>query len=215
MGVIAYVRQIYLDADHYQLVKDAYAKNPRGMQRPEYDRALEGVIESKRILLPANRWVEIDRMIHFAAELKQPAIYYGIREGFRIGRVKYLKDAHATVLVSLKWPEKAARRRIRRRTNLTGRWMVREKAPTTPAVLAEERDQVRALFRWHRHAARFAKGDQEGHRQRPFARRCAARADAFAGGNLWRAGPAGSDREGEDRQPGGDQGRDFRRSHED
>ena len=82
MGAIAYIRQIYLDADHYQLVKDAYAKNPRGMQRPDYDRALEGVLESKRILLPANRWVEIDRMIHFAAELKQPAIYYGLREGF-------------------------------------------------------------------------------------------------------------------------------------
>ncbi len=82
MGMISYVRQIYLDAGHYQLVKDAYAKNPRGMQRPEYDRALEGVIESKRILLPANRWVEIDRMIHFAAELKQPAIFYGMREGF-------------------------------------------------------------------------------------------------------------------------------------
>ena len=64
------------------LVKDAYEEDPRGMQRPEYDRALEGVIDSKRILLPANRWVEIDRMIHFAAELKQPAIYYGIREGF-------------------------------------------------------------------------------------------------------------------------------------
>ncbi len=83
MGMIAYVRQIYLDADHYQMVKAAYAKNPRGMKRPEYDRALEGVIESKRILLPANRWVEIDRMIHFAAELKQPAIYYGMREGYR------------------------------------------------------------------------------------------------------------------------------------
>ena len=55
MGVIAYVRQIYLDADHYKLVKAAYEHDPRGMKRPEYDRALEGVIESKRILLPAKR----------------------------------------------------------------------------------------------------------------------------------------------------------------
>ena len=83
MGMIAYVRQIYLDADHYKLVKDAYDENPRGMKRPEYDRALEGVIESKRILLPANRWVEIERMVQFAAELKQPAILYGLREGLR------------------------------------------------------------------------------------------------------------------------------------
>ena len=49
MGIIAYIRQIYLDADHYKLVKEAYAKDPRGMQRPEYDRALEGVLAS-----PAN-----------------------------------------------------------------------------------------------------------------------------------------------------------------
>jgi hypothetical protein len=134
MGAISYVRQIYLDAGHYQLVKDAYAKNPRGMQRPEYDRALEGVLESKRILLPANRWVEIDRMIHFAAELKQPAIYYGLREGFEDRSVKYLKDANATVLVSLKWPEKA-RDQDPDQEDPYRQMVLREKAPTTPAVL--------------------------------------------------------------------------------
>ncbi|HTB15209.1 MAG TPA: amidohydrolase family protein [Bryobacteraceae bacterium] len=134
MGAIAYVRQIYLDADHYQMVKAAYEKNPRGMQRPEYDRALEGVIESKRILLPANRWVEIDRMIHFAAELKQPAIYYGLREGFEDRSVKYLKDANATVLVSLKWPEKA-RDQDPEAEDPYRQMVLREKAPTTPAVL--------------------------------------------------------------------------------
>ncbi len=134
MGVISYIRQIYLDAGHYQLVKDAYEKNPRGMQRPEYDRALEGVLESKRILLPANRWVEIDRMIHFAAELKQPAIYYGIREGFEDRSVKYLKDANATVLVSLRWPEKP-RDEDPEAEDPYRQMVIREKAPTTPAVL--------------------------------------------------------------------------------
>jgi len=134
MGAISYVRQIYLDADHYQMVKAAYEKNPRGMQRPEYDRALEGVIESKRILLPANRWVEIDRMIHFAAELKQPAIYYGLREGFEERSVKYLKDANATVLVSLKWPEKT-RDTDPEAEDPFRQMVLREKAPTTPAVL--------------------------------------------------------------------------------
>ncbi len=134
MGMIAYVRQIYLDADHYRIVKEAYAKNPRGMQRPEYDRALEGVLESKRVLLPANRWVEIDRMIHFAAELKQPAIYYGMREGFEDRSVKYLKDANATVLVSLRWPEKA-RDQDPEAEDPYRQMVIREKAPTTPAVL--------------------------------------------------------------------------------
>ncbi len=104
MGIIAYVHQVYLDADHYKLVKDAYAKNPRGMERPEYDRALEGVLDSKRILITANRLVEIDRMIRFAAELKQPTILYGIREAYRPEAVALLKKAGLPVLVSMQWP---------------------------------------------------------------------------------------------------------------
>jgi hypothetical protein len=104
MGMISYVRQVYLDAGHYKLVKEAYAKSPRGMERPQYDRALEGILESKRVLLPANRLVEIDRMLRFAAELKQPAIFYGMREAYRPEAAELLKKAGATVLISLKWP---------------------------------------------------------------------------------------------------------------
>jgi len=107
MGTIAYIRQIYLDAEHYTAVKEAYAKDPRGMNRPDYDRALEGVIESKRILLPANRVVEMDRMTRFATELKQPFILYGMREGYRDEAAPILKKAGSAVLVSLKFPEKA------------------------------------------------------------------------------------------------------------
>jgi imidazolonepropionase-like amidohydrolase len=103
-GTISYIRQIYLDAEHYTAVKQAYAKDPRGVPRPEYERALEGVIESNRVLLPANRMVEIDRMIRFAGELKHPAILYGMREGYR--SIDLLAKAGLPVLVSLKWPVK-------------------------------------------------------------------------------------------------------------
>jgi hypothetical protein len=106
MGYIAYLRQIYLDAEHYKLVKDTYAKNPNGMQRPDYDRALEGVLDSQRILLPANRMVEIDRMIHLAADLKQPYILYGGRETYRPEAAALLKKANVAMLLSIKWPEK-------------------------------------------------------------------------------------------------------------
>jgi len=105
MGYIAYIRQVYLDAEHYRLVKEAYARSPRGMERPAYDRALEGVLASKRILLPANRLVEMDRMLRFAAELKQPAILYGMREAYRPEAAPLLKKYGAPVLVSLHWNE--------------------------------------------------------------------------------------------------------------
>jgi imidazolonepropionase-like amidohydrolase len=75
------------------------------MQRPEYDRAVEGVLASKKILLPANRMVEMDRMLRFAAELKQPVILYGARESYRPEAIEVIKKYRAPVLVSMRWPE--------------------------------------------------------------------------------------------------------------
>jgi imidazolonepropionase-like amidohydrolase len=134
MGVIAYVRQIYLDAGHYKLVQAAYAKDPRGMKRPEYDRALEGVLESKRILLPAAREVEMDRMLRFAEELKQPAVLYGMREGYRAGDL--LKKHNTPVLVSLKWPE-ATRDADPDEVESMRTLETRAKAPSTPGILKQ------------------------------------------------------------------------------
>ena len=138
MGVISYIRQLYLDADHYKLVKDAYAKDPRGMQRPEYDRALEGLLASKRILLPANQLIEIDRMLRFGAELKQPMILYGARDAYRPEAAELLKKANATVLLSLRWPTPPARAAAadgEDSTETLRTLIERDQAPTAPAVL--------------------------------------------------------------------------------
>jgi len=134
MGYIAYVRQIYLDAEHYKLVKDTYAKNPVGMARPEYDRALEGVLDSPRILLPANRLVEIDRMLHLAADLKQPVLLYGGRESFRPEAAALLKKYNTPILVSMKWPE-ANRDADPDEMDSMRTLETRDKAATAPAVL--------------------------------------------------------------------------------
>jgi hypothetical protein len=136
MGYIAYVRQIYLDLDHYKLVKEAYARNPVGMPRPEYDRALEGVMESPRILLPANRMVEIERMIHLAADLKQPYILYGGRETYRPEAADLLKKSGVAMLLSMRWPEKA-RDADPDEVDSMRALETRDKAPTAPAVLAK------------------------------------------------------------------------------
>ncbi len=134
MGYIAYVRQIYLDAAHYQLVKDAYAKNPVGMARPEYDRALEGVLDSPRILLPANRLVEMDRMLHLAADLKQPVLLYGGRESFRPEAAALLKKYNASILLSMRWPE-ASRDADPDEVDSMRTLETRDKAALAPAVL--------------------------------------------------------------------------------
>ncbi|HXB74714.1 MAG TPA: amidohydrolase family protein [Candidatus Acidoferrales bacterium] len=156
MGYFAYIRQIYLDAAHYQLVKDAYAKDPRGMERPAYDRALEGVLESKRILLPANRLVEIDRMLRFAAELKQPAILYGGRETFRPEAAALLKKYNTPVLLSMHWPEKPrdadpedveSMRTLATRDQAASAPMVLESAGVKYAFYSDGLDQARDLQR--------------------------------------------------------------------
>jgi hypothetical protein len=104
MGVMSYVRQLYLDLDQYQQAKAIYAAHVSGTPRPEYDHYLEGLAESPRILLPADQVQQIDRMLLFAQELKRPAAIYGLHEGFL--RVDALKQAGLPLLVDLHWPEK-------------------------------------------------------------------------------------------------------------
>ena len=133
MGVIAYVRQVYVDADHYRQAKQFYAAHARGMQRPEYDRALEGVLESSRVLLPATRRIDVDRMLRFANELHLHALLYGLPEGYRSADL--LKSANTPVLVNLRWPEKARDSDPEEPDNFRV-LEIRDHAPSTPAMLA-------------------------------------------------------------------------------
>ncbi|MGD0298587.1 MAG: amidohydrolase family protein [Bryobacteraceae bacterium] len=133
MGVLAYVRQVYVDADHYKQAKQFYAGHSRGTPRPDFDRALEGVLESSRVLLPATRRIDVDRLLRFANELHVEALLYGLPEGYRSADL--LKNAAATALVSLKWPEKTKDSDPDEPDSIRV-LEVRDHAPSTPAVLA-------------------------------------------------------------------------------
>jgi amidohydrolase family protein len=133
MGVIAYVRQVYLDADHYRLAKQFYAAHSVGTPRPEYDRALEGVLDSPRVLLPATRRIDVDRLLRFASELRLKALLYGLPEGYRSADL--LKQANAAALVSLRWPE-PIRDSDPEEPDALQVLQVRDRAPSTPAILA-------------------------------------------------------------------------------
>ncbi|MFW6078752.1 MAG: hypothetical protein ACODAE_03980, partial [Gemmatimonadota bacterium] len=50
MGSFAYIKQLYLDADHYDRAWSAYERDPRGMARPEYDRTLEPLRDRSPVL---------------------------------------------------------------------------------------------------------------------------------------------------------------------
>jgi Amidohydrolase family len=136
MGVIAYIRQIYLDADHYKVANQIYASHPQGLQRPAYDRTLAAVLESPRILLPASRAVEVDRMVRLGQELKRNTVLYGGAEAWR--STELLQQAKTPILVSLKWPERLPTADPDSPDSLRVLEM-RAKAPSTPGVLAKAR----------------------------------------------------------------------------
>lgn len=134
MGVIAYLRQVYLDADAYRAEKAAYQANPRGLRRPEYDRALEGVLDSPRILLPAASRKEIDRMLAFGVELKRPVILYGGHDS--AGMASKLAAAKVPLLVDLKWPRRDSNADPEAEESLRV-LELREQAPAAPAALSK------------------------------------------------------------------------------
>jgi imidazolonepropionase-like amidohydrolase len=133
MGVIAYIRQIYMDAEHYQTAMKIYKENP-SLPRPQYDRALEGILEAPVTLFPASGAREIDRMIRLAKELKTKPVFYGLQEGFR--RVEELKASGAGLLVNLRWPEAPRDQDPEDQEDLRA-LELRDQAPSTPGLLAK------------------------------------------------------------------------------
>jgi hypothetical protein len=133
LGVIAYIRQVWIDADHYRLAKELYAKSPASIARPDYDRALEGVLAVRRVLLPANSLVQVERMLRFGKELGTPVVLYGGHEGYRAAEP--LKKAGVPVILNVKWPARARDGDPEAEDPLRT-LELRDKAPTTPAALA-------------------------------------------------------------------------------
>ncbi len=132
LGVIAYIRQIYLDAALYKEAKQIYAAHPVGNRRPDYDKHLEGVLAAPRILLPASSPKDIERMLRFGQELKQETILYGLHEGYRA--TPLLKQYNGKALVDLRWPEKS-RDADPEQTDSLRTLELRDKAPSTAAEL--------------------------------------------------------------------------------
>lgn len=102
MGIMAYFRQLWLDAAHYRQALALYAADPVNIPRPAYDRALEGILGAKRILLPAPDPIQMERMVRLAADLQTPAVLYGVVRGYEMA--ERLKQSGTPVILNLRWP---------------------------------------------------------------------------------------------------------------
>jgi imidazolonepropionase-like amidohydrolase len=146
MGAIAYVKQVFFDADHYDRAWTAYGTAPAGRERPTYDRTLEPLRAALNgrmpVLYPASLDKEIHRALDIAAETRTAAVVYGAHEGYRTATL--LAERRVPVLVNVNWPEPPRDADPEAEPPLST-LRLREHAPTSPAAL--ERAGVRfALY---------------------------------------------------------------------
>ncbi len=110
MGVFAVIRQELLDAQRYRDLKVAYEKNPRGMQRPQFDAALESLIpalaKQQPVIIVANSRREIDRAIDLSKEFGFRLIVAGGSEAYLVA--DRLRAENVPVLLSINFPRRTA-----------------------------------------------------------------------------------------------------------
>ena len=107
MGALAYVHQVWLDTDWSIKAQALYEKNPRGVERPRYDRteaALADAIEDHAlVLIPANNSVQLRRALGLVDLWQVKGVLYGGQMAYEVAAEIAAKKL--SVLVNLKWPE--------------------------------------------------------------------------------------------------------------
>jgi hypothetical protein len=138
MGVIAFMRQTFLDAKQHADAHAIYARNPAGLRRPPDSPALEALGPVLRRELPVVFVADSDLMMRRAraigGEFNLRMILAGARQAYKMP--DELKAANIPVLVSVRWPVAPSNKDDREEQPLR---VIRERqlAPTTPGVLAK------------------------------------------------------------------------------
>ena len=138
MGVVAYVKQTFLDAQQYSAAHAIYDRNPTGYRRPDDNPSLQALAPALRREVPVVFIADSETMMRraeaIAREINVRYILSGARQGYRMA--DELKSANVPVFVSIKWPAAPTNKDDREDQPLR---IIRERqlAPTTPAVLAK------------------------------------------------------------------------------
>ncbi len=145
MGAIAYVKQAFFDAAHYGQAWRIYEESPSGLERPEWDRALEPLRMAQetqmRVLYPGNWAREVKRVFDIARQTGTNPVVYGAQEGYRVA--DELAAARVPVLLNASWPEPPRNANPDQDYPLST-LRFRDRAPTTPAEF--ERAGVQFAF---------------------------------------------------------------------
>ena len=136
MGVIAFLRQSFLDAQQFSAARDVYRRNPSGLQRPPDSPQLEALGPVLRRELPVVFLADSELMMRRAQSLAREFNLTYILSGGRQGYAMAPDLKSAPLLVSVRWPVAPTNKDDREDQPLR---VIRDRqlAPTTPAVLAK------------------------------------------------------------------------------
>jgi hypothetical protein len=138
MGALAYVHQVWLDTDWSIRAQALYEKNPRGVERPRYDRteaALADAIEDHAlVLIPANNSVQLRRGLELVDLWQVKGVLYGGQMAYEVAPEIAAKKL--SVLVNLKWPEGEKDADPDDQPSLRT-LQFRDRAPSSPGALAK------------------------------------------------------------------------------
>ena len=106
LGVISFVRQSFVDAQHQQLVQQRYERVKSGTTRPNYDPSLDALQPALQGKVPvafeSGTAREIERSLEMAKEFKLDPIIQGGREADQVAGE--LKARNARVIYNLNYP---------------------------------------------------------------------------------------------------------------
>jgi hypothetical protein len=138
MGGLAYVHQVWLDTDWSTKAQAMYEKNPRGAERPRYDRseaALADALEDHAlVLIPANNSVQLRRAVELVDRWQVHGVLYGGQMAYEVAPEIAAKKLQ--VLVNLKWPEAEKDADPEDKPSLRT-LQFRDRAPSSPGALAK------------------------------------------------------------------------------
>ena len=138
MGVLAYVRQVWLDTEWSTKAQATYEKNPRSVARPRYDRtedALADALEDHAlVLIPANNSVQLRRALELVDRWHVNGAIYGGQMAYEVA--PEIARKKLAVLVNLKWPEAEKDADPEDKPSLRT-LQFRDRAPASPAALAK------------------------------------------------------------------------------
>jgi len=136
MGVIAYIRQTFLDAQQHVTATEIYERSPSGLERPVESPALDALRPALRREMPVVFVADSDTMIRRAISLAKESNLRFIISGARSAYELAPELKNVPVLVAVKWPVAPSDKEDREEQPLR---VIRERQmqPATPSLLAK------------------------------------------------------------------------------